>query len=295
MAYMPRTMSICSLSLASTDLWSQDTAETVPAIISNDIEENPTAMVSSEQNETSLAEVSRSRFDCLPTELFNNIHKYLTPSAMVAMKFVCRDFNAKSRSLADTHMVDIRCRIQRQSSSHRVEGEEVRKIARIIIDYESRSTVCLSKLTCSRCARTKGNTLTGFSDDQFDQKQSYRTCLKCVCELHRLPGNAHHFTRTYVVGGVAMAICSECRSLRPASQCVTAAITGYEFCTNCWWRKLFWGESEDDETDSADEEEDEGEEEETDDFEGVDDSGDSGNFDGSANADGAGGTDGLDD
>jgi len=252
-------------------------------------------MISAQQNETSSAEATRSRFECLPTELFNNIHSYLTPSAVVAMKFVSRDFDAKSRSLAGTRMVDIRRGIQRESSSDRVEGEEVRSIARIIIDYESRSLVRLSRLTCFWCARAKGNTLTGFSDDQFDQKRRDSMCLKCVCELHRIREHAPHFTRIYAVQGVTMAICYRCRSVRPASQCVTAANTGYQFCTNCWWRNLFWDESEDDETHSADEEEDEGEEEETDDAEGVDDSGDSGDSDDSANADGAAGTDGLDD
>jgi len=292
-------MSICSLSLANTNLWSQDCAETVPAIISNDSDGNPTAMVSSEQNETSSAEASRSRFECLPTELFNNIHKYLTPSAVVAMKFVCRDFNAKLRSLAGTRMVDIRRRIQRQSSSDRVEGEEVRNIASIIIDYESRSLVSLSKLTCTWCARARGNTLIGYPDDQFDQKQRYRMCLRCVCELHRLPGNARYFTRTYVIKGVAMAICYKCRNVRPASQCVTAAESGYEFCTDCWWQKMFYGEFGDDDTDDADEEEDEedeeedeGDEEEMDNSDDPDDSDDS---EDSANANGATGSDGLDD
>jgi len=289
-------------SLTNTNLWSQDCAETVPAIISNDSEESPTAMVSSEQNETSSGEAPRSHFECLPTELFNNIHKYLTPSAVVAMKFVCRDFNAKSRSLAGTRMVDIRRRIQRQSSSYRVEGEELRMIARIIIDYESRSLVRLSKLTCTRCARARGNTLTGFPDDQFDQKRRDRMCLICVCELHRLSGNARHITRTYVVQGVAMAMCYKCRSLRPANQCVMAASTGHEFCTNCWWRKMFHGDFEEDD----DEEEDEGDEEDmgdsddsddSDDSGGSDDSDDSDGSDGSedsAKANGAAGSDGLD-
>jgi hypothetical protein len=174
-------------------------------------EEKRPKLLASDHNDTTLEERLRSPFERLPTELFNIIYEDLTPSSILAKKFVCRQFNERLGNLPSSQMDNLREEMYYDDLHPKAKEKELGKIAKIMVDYESRSPERLSELTCSHCAQARGNNKKGYSDDNFDQNNRNRMCLPCIGQLRRREKNAVHFRRTYLVKGKTHVICCDCR------------------------------------------------------------------------------------
>lgn len=162
--------------------------------------------------------------ESLPTELFHKILKELPISSVLAVKFTCRAFYAKTLHHDGTEVVDLKKAvvdempsrsdyyIDRPPNSHFDEWrcsppwQEIKTIAATLIDFELRDTRILNKLTCSICARCKPNGPAGFPDMYFAQREPARYCNACCYAV--IPG--WMYPEPFLVLGVLSTHCYHC-------------------------------------------------------------------------------------
>lgn len=73
----------------------------------------------------------------------------------------------------------------------------------------------LHGLTCSNCARIKYNDVKGFADDEYQQENAYRMCIKCKMQEYAL---LQIRQKTFVVRGVPMFACNTCGQAKKVEQ-----------------------------------------------------------------------------
>ena len=171
------------------------------------------------------------------------------------MKFICRSFNARLRNLPGSRIVDLHEEIHFADMRTKYKREELQSMAKIMLEYESRSPVRLGELTCAHCAQSRGNNKNGYSDANFDQNNRNRMCLTCKSQLRRRERNAVHFRRTYLIEGSPHVICCDCRDVLHASLCRRLSDGWYQ-CFDCrerWHAGADVGSEDDEDTETESE------------------------------------------
>lgn len=144
------------------------------------------------------------------------ILKELPISSVLAVKFTCRAFYARTLNENGSNVVDLKRAVVdemplRSTNIGSVEPfttrwAEIQAVARILIDIEMRHRETLWSLTCSICARSKPYGPKGFGDKYFSQRELTRYCNAC---LHQsLP--PEYYPEPFLVQGEPMRHCPNC-------------------------------------------------------------------------------------
>jgi len=168
--------------------------------------------------------------ETLPTELFHQILKQLPISSVLAVKFTCRAFYAKTLYHDGSEVVDLKKAVLSNLPwrgfvisvpQAKQAWREIREIAALLIDFEVRDVRALDKLTCSVCAGCKPHGSDGFGDKYFVQLNTSRYCNRCLWYAV----SATYLPRPLMVHGKPMRHCAECRMVVPnlwkCSNCAT--------------------------------------------------------------------------
>jgi len=114
------------------------------------------------------------KLNALPTEVFQLILPYLDKYALLALQFVSRAINAKTKNWKGEALVETKIEWRKKTD------KSIRywlKLEATWFPYRR-----LPRLTCSGCGKRKANCVTGFTDQQFKKGKGNRECIECHVE-----------------------------------------------------------------------------------------------------------------